>query len=130
VAELLVGACSATRPWSSTTIWSTWSSPSGWRVMNRTVRPSGGLEQVGGQRLAGLWVEVRRLVIDPAADTVTHLVVQSGHRREDARLRGQIGRVQGFLVGPGDHRVSHVLLQESHFGGAKKSPSRSVPEWG
>jgi len=160
--------------------------------------------------------EVRRLVIDPAADTVTHLVVQPGHRREDARLvpvglveatarevrlrctraefdkldyaeerdlvgggggslgggleysasgeayapvgpdelvdvgpqpvqpktivqdvipkgevqlrpgdsvhavDGQIGRVQGFLVDPGDHRVSHVLLQEGHLWGRKE----------
>jgi sporulation protein YlmC with PRC-barrel domain len=163
--------------------------------------------------------EVRRLVIDPAADAVTHLVVQPGHRREGARLvpvdlveatagevrlrctraefdklehaeerdlvegvgggggllgdglvysasgegyarvgtgplidvgpqpvsrkiivqdvvprgetqlrpgdsvhavDGQIGRVQGFLVDPGDHRVSHVLLQEGHIGGHKE----------
>ena len=150
--------------------------------------------------------EVRRLVIDPAADTVTHLVVQSGHRQESARLvpvdlveatagevrlrctraefdqlnraeewdlvgaasveeyapagppdllgpgvgpqpvhrrtvvqdvvpsgevqlrpgdsvhavDGHIGRVQGFLVDPGDHRVSHVLLQEGHLWGHKE----------
>jgi sporulation protein YlmC with PRC-barrel domain len=30
--------------------------------------------------------EVRRLVIDPATDTVTHLVIQPGHRRESGRL--------------------------------------------
>ena len=30
--------------------------------------------------------EVRRLIIDPAAQTVTHLVVQPGHRKEAARL--------------------------------------------
>jgi sporulation protein YlmC with PRC-barrel domain len=163
--------------------------------------------------------EVRRLVIDPAADTVTHLVVQPGHRREGARLvpvdlvqatagevrlrctraefdklehaeerdllegvgdeggllgdglvysasgegyarvgtgqlidvgpqpvhrkvivqdvvprgetqlspgdsvhavDGQIGRVQGFLVDPGDDRVTHVLLQEGHIWGHKE----------
>ena len=163
--------------------------------------------------------EVRRLVIDPATDTVTHLVVQPGHRREGARLvpvdlveatagevrlrctraefdqlehaeerdlvegvgddagplgdglvysasgegyarvgtgplvdvgpqpvhrkvivedvvptgetqlrpgdsvhavDGHIGRVQGFLVDPGDHRVSHVLLQEGHLWGHKE----------
>jgi len=150
--------------------------------------------------------EVRRLVIDPAADTVTHLVIQPGHQRESARLvpvdlveatagevrlrctraefdrldpaeewdlvgaasveeyapagpgdllgpgvgpqpvhrrtvvqdvvpsgevqlrpgdsvhavDGHIGRVQGFLVDPGDHRVSHVLLQEGHLWGHKE----------
>jgi hypothetical protein len=30
--------------------------------------------------------EVRRLIIDPAADVVTHLVIQPGHRKEAARL--------------------------------------------
>jgi sporulation protein YlmC with PRC-barrel domain len=34
----------------------------------------------------GLCGEVRRLVIDPAADTVTHLVIQPGHRRDAGRL--------------------------------------------
>jgi PRC-barrel domain len=30
--------------------------------------------------------EVRRLIIDPATDTVTHLVIQHGHRQEAGRL--------------------------------------------
>jgi uncharacterized protein YrrD len=30
--------------------------------------------------------EVRRLIIDPATDTVTYLAIQPGHEREDARL--------------------------------------------
>jgi sporulation protein YlmC with PRC-barrel domain len=161
--------------------------------------------------------EVRRLVIDPATDTVTHLVIQPGHRREAARLvpldrveaaageirlrctraefdkldpaeerdlaedvegggllgdglihsgseayapvgisglmdvgpqpvrrraivndvvpvgeaqvspgdrvhavDGEIGRVQGFLVDPSDHRMTHVLLQEGHFWGRRE----------
>ena len=143
--------------------------------------------------------EVRRLIIDPATETVTHLVIQPGHRQEagrlvpvrlvetadgDIRLRctraefgeldhaaerdlvagaeapqivehggvsgaalrqttvledvipvgetevgpgepvhavdGEIGRVQGFLVSPGDDRVTHVLLQEGHLWGRKK----------
>ena len=29
-------------------------------------------------------------------------------------------RWQGFLVDPGDHRVTHVLLQEGHFWGRKE----------
>ena len=28
--------------------------------------------------------------------------------------------MQGFLVDPGDHRVTHVLLQEGHFWGRKE----------
>ncbi len=33
---------------------------------------------------------------------------------------GEIGRVQGFLVNPGDGRVTHVLLQEGHLWGRKE----------
>jgi hypothetical protein len=149
--------------------------------------------------------EVRRLIIDAAAGTVTHLVIQPGHQPEDARLvpidlvetaageirlrctlaqfgqlelaeefdlvddampgsgafvgaggerigldplqkhprtlvndvvpegetqvrpgdpvhavDGEIGRVQGFVVDPGDGRVTHVLLQEGHLWGRKQ----------
>jgi len=143
--------------------------------------------------------EVRRLIIDPATATVTHLVIQPGHRQEAGRLvpvqlvettdgeirlrctraefdqldhaaerdlvagaespqvigsrsmsgaalreatvledvipvgekevgpgdpvhalDGEIGRVQGFLVNPGDDRVTHVLLLEGHLWGRKK----------
>lgn len=161
--------------------------------------------------------EVRRLIIDPATERITHLVIQPGHRREAGRLvpldlvettaggiklhctraefdkldraeesdvvegvgsgglvgdglvydggteayapaggglidvgpqpvhrrvvnqdfvpqgetqvspgdrvhavDGEIGRVQGFLAGPGDDRVTHVLLQEGHLWGRKE----------
>jgi sporulation protein YlmC with PRC-barrel domain len=161
--------------------------------------------------------EVRRLVIDPATERITHLVIQPGHRREAGRLvpldlvettaggirlrctraefdkldraeesdvvegvgsggsvgdglvydggseayaaaggglidvgpqpahrrvvvqdvvpqgetqvslgdrihavDGEIGRVQGFLAGPDDDRVTHVLLEEGHLGGRKE----------
>jgi sporulation protein YlmC with PRC-barrel domain len=33
---------------------------------------------------------------------------------------GEIGRVQGFLVNPGDNRVTHVLLEEGHLWGRKE----------
>jgi hypothetical protein len=147
----------------------------------------------------GVCGEVRRMIVDPATDTVTHLVVGPKHRREAGRLvpihladttaggirlrctkaefdsfdhaeepdiaeeeyvgavfgprtrapqpaqrrtviqdvvplgeiqvrpgdrvhavDGEIGRVQGFFVGPGDGRVTHVLLQEGHLGGRKE----------
>jgi hypothetical protein len=143
--------------------------------------------------------ELRRLIIDPATETITHLVIQPGHRQEAGRLvpvhlvetadreirlrctraefdkldhaaerdmvagaespemvgrggvttaalrgatvfedvipvgekevgpgapvhavDGEIGRVQGFLVHPGDDRVTHVLLLEGHLWGRKK----------
>jgi sporulation protein YlmC with PRC-barrel domain len=35
-------------------------------------------------------------------------------------LDGEIGEVQGLLVDPEDHQVTHVLLKEGHFWGRKK----------
>jgi hypothetical protein len=35
-------------------------------------------------------------------------------------LDGEIGQVQGFLVDPGDQRVTHVLLREGHLWGRKE----------
>ena len=35
-------------------------------------------------------------------------------------LDGEIGRVEGFRVDPGDHRVTHVLLREGHLWGRKE----------
>ena len=33
---------------------------------------------------------------------------------------GEIGEVQGFVVDPEDHRVTHVLLREGHLWGRKE----------
>jgi sporulation protein YlmC with PRC-barrel domain len=33
---------------------------------------------------------------------------------------GDIGRVQGFVIDPNDHHVTHVLLQEGHLWGKKE----------
>jgi sporulation protein YlmC with PRC-barrel domain len=35
-------------------------------------------------------------------------------------LDGAIGRVEGLRVDPGDHRVTHVLLQEGHLWGRRE----------
>jgi sporulation protein YlmC with PRC-barrel domain len=143
--------------------------------------------------------KVTRVIIDPATETVTHLVIEPGHRLAASRLvpvdlvettadgirlrctveefgglkaaeetelvydatgvvsggmygpvgasspvlpvvedvvplgetdidrgepvhalDGEIGRVEGFRVDPGDHRVTHVLLQEGHLWGRKE----------
>ena len=148
----------------------------------------------------GFCGELRRVIIDPANQTITHLVIEPRHRREPARLvpidmvdatlgeiglrctlaefgrldpadetdqvqgrgagipdetgrapmgvshpvrvvvhdvvplgevevgkgarvhatDGEIGRVEGFVVDPDDHRVTHVLLQEGHFWGRQE----------
>jgi sporulation protein YlmC with PRC-barrel domain len=144
--------------------------------------------------------ELRRVIIDPADQAITHLVIEPRHRREPGRLvpvdlvdatlgeiglrctiaefgqldvaddweqvqgrgagvpdetgrppmgvpspsrifvedivplgevevgrgarvhavDGEIGQVEGFVVDPDDHRVTHVLLQEGHFWGRKE----------
>ena len=56
---------------------------------------------------------------------VTHDIVPLGEtevRRGEPvhALDGEIGRVEGFAVDPGDHRVTHVLLQEGHLWGRKE----------
>jgi sporulation protein YlmC with PRC-barrel domain len=33
---------------------------------------------------------------------------------------GAIGRVQGLVIDPNDHRVTHVLLDEGHLWGQKR----------
>jgi sporulation protein YlmC with PRC-barrel domain len=33
---------------------------------------------------------------------------------------GEIGRVQGLVINPGDHHVTHVLLEEGHLWGQKE----------
>jgi sporulation protein YlmC with PRC-barrel domain len=35
-------------------------------------------------------------------------------------LDGEVGRVQGFVIDPDDHQVTHVLLQEGHLWGRKE----------
>jgi sporulation protein YlmC with PRC-barrel domain len=63
--------------------------------------------------------------IPHAARTVRQDVVPLGEtevgRGEHVHaLDGEIGQVEGFLVDPGDHRVTHVLLQEGHLWGRKE----------
>jgi PRC-barrel domain len=57
--------------------------------------------------------------------TVVHDVVPMGEtevrRGEPVYARdGGIGQVRGFLVDPGNHQVTHVLLEEGHLWGRKE----------
>jgi sporulation protein YlmC with PRC-barrel domain len=59
------------------------------------------------------------------ARSIVQEVVPAGETqvRHGGRVRaadGEIGRVQGFLVDPDDHQVTHVLLQEGHLWGHKE----------
>ena len=98
---------------------------------------------------------VSRIIVNPVAREVTHLVVDQKHRNAaevgpdrgpggpeapqevtvdsvpsgevDIRREltvcatdGEIGQVQGLVVEPGGHYVTHVLLQEGHTWGRKE----------
>jgi sporulation protein YlmC with PRC-barrel domain len=67
--------------------------------------------------------------IGPGRGEATSIVVNDviplgetdvGHGEHVHALDGEIGRVEGFLVDPSDHRVTHVLLQEGHLWGRKE----------
>ncbi len=53
-------------------------------------------------------------------DVVPLYETEVGRGEHVHALDGEIGQVEGFLVDPGDHRVTHVLLQEGHLWGRKE----------
>lgn len=71
----------------------------------------------------GMWRRVEREPQAPQEVTVDS--VPSGEvdiRRELTvwATDGEIGQVQGLVVGPGGHHVTHVLLQQGHLRGRKE----------
>ncbi|MGH7734779.1 MAG: hypothetical protein ACREOE_14080 [Gemmatimonadales bacterium] len=76
----------------------------------------------GGLGLGGLNAPMG---VSPPVQAVVQDVVPLGEADVDRGERvhaidGEIGRVQGFLADPGDHRVTHVLLQEGYLWGRKE----------
>jgi len=84
-----------------------------------------GPEQVLSWPYYGLGGVSMELDLENASQTVTYDTVPLG---EVAVRRGQhvhatdgdIGQVQGLVIDPGSHHVSHVLLQEGHLWGRKE----------
>jgi sporulation protein YlmC with PRC-barrel domain len=71
--------------------------------------------------------------VERVSQTVTYDTVPLGEvevRRGDQvqATDGAIGRVQGLVIDPGSHHVTHVLLQEGHLWGRKQValPIRAV----
>jgi sporulation protein YlmC with PRC-barrel domain len=84
---------------------------------SRLVENTGSSIGVGGTRTPmGISHDVRAVVEDvvPLGET------EVGRGEHVHALDGEIGQVEGFLVDPGDHRVTHVLLQEGHLWGRKE----------
>ncbi len=64
-------------------------------------------------------------LVAPPSETVTYDTVPLGEvavRRGDRVFAtdGAIGMVQGLVIDPGSHHVTHVLLQEGHLWGRKE----------
>jgi len=79
-----------------------------------TYFPVGGAAQLIG---VGPMPEHPRTIIEDVVP-VGETEVKPGDRV--LAVDGEIGRVQGFIVNPGDGRVTHVLLQEGHLWGRKE----------
>ena len=65
----------------------------------------------------------------PGAENVAHIVVRESVPLGEVQVRrgehvqaadGEIGLVQGLVIDPSSHHVTHVLLQEGHLWGEKE----------
>jgi sporulation protein YlmC with PRC-barrel domain len=75
--------------------------------------------------LAGLGTGAGIIGMESAPHMVIHDRVPAGEVevRRDEQVHatdGEIGRVQGLVVDPRDHAVTHVLLQEGHLWGKRR----------
>ena len=77
--------------------------------------PTGGLVSGGMYGPLGVPAPVQPIL----EDTVPRGEANINRGEPVHALDGEIGRVEGFRVDPGDHRVTHVLLQEGHLWGRK-----------
>jgi hypothetical protein len=85
----------------------------------------GGEVYVGGIRGAAGATEGMRVPPPAHRRTIIQDVVPLGETQVGPGDRvhavdGEIGRVHGFFVSPGDDRVTHVLLEEGHLWGHKE----------
>ena len=100
-----------------------------WRYYGLTPGPDPGVAAAGLDSTAGLDSSVG---LDSSAgpgqeyatravtyDSVPLDEVEVGHGDRVHATDGEIGRVEGLVIDPGSHRVTHVLLQEGHLWGRK-----------
>ena len=78
---------------------------------------------VGGMSVGGMGIG--GMGMGPVPQTITRDRVPAGdvevRRGEHVHASdGDIGRVQGLVVDPADHHVTHVLLEEGHLWGKKE----------
>ncbi len=80
------------------------------------------LEGAGGTGVGGMATPmgVPHAARTEVQDVVPLYETEVGRGEHVHALDGEIGQVEGFLVDPGDHHVTHVLLQEGHLWGRKE----------
>ncbi len=88
--------------------------------------PYYGLGMGGGMGMGGIGMDGGMVMgVDPGPQAITSDRVPAGEvevrRGEHVHASdGTIGRVQGLVIDPGDHHVTHVLLDEGHLWGEKR----------
>ena len=78
---------------------------------------------MGGMGMAGMGMGGMSMGGDPRAVTFDKVPAGEVEIRRGQHVHatdGHIGRVHGFVVDPGDHQVTHVLLAEGHLWGEKE----------
>lgn len=85
---------------------------------------TGGMSGINGMGMGGMGIGGMGYM-RTGPQTVTYDRVPAGEvevrRGENVHATdGAIGRVQGLVVDPGDHQVTHVLLDEGHLWGKKR----------
>jgi len=78
---------------------------------------------MGGVGMAGLGARGMGMQSDPQSVTYDKVPLGEVEVRRGAHVHatdGNIGRVQGLVIDPTDHQVTHVLLDEGHLWGKKE----------
>jgi sporulation protein YlmC with PRC-barrel domain len=80
------------------------------------------LEGAGGTGVGGMATPmgISHASRTDVQDLVPRGETEVGRGEHVHALDGEIGQVEGFLVDPGDHRVTQVLLREGHLWGRKE----------
>jgi hypothetical protein len=89
-----------------------------WRYYGLAPGPDPGVASAGLDSSAGSGQEYATRAV--THDSVPLDEVEVGHGDRVHATDGEIGLVEGLVIDPGSHNVTHVLLQEGHLWGRKE----------
>lgn len=97
---------------------------SGGQIYNPDLTTPGGGGYAGG-RSVSVSLNMANLRLNDGARVTTHDSVPAGEVEVSRGVPvcatdGVIGRIQGLVIDPGSHHVTHVLLEEGHLWGHKE----------